>query len=46
MSFYSDPSNGFNGVVMAEVRGRCLKYECGGVKKWNQDMKGSFFFLF
>lgn len=27
---------------MAETRESCLKNECGGVKKWNQDMKTSF----
>lgn len=27
---------------MAETRENCLKNGCGGVKKWNQDMKTSF----
>lgn len=27
---------------MAETGENCLKNECGGVKKWNQDMKTSF----
>lgn len=40
---FGDPSSGFSGIVMAETRRYCLKNDCAGVKKWNRDMKTSFF---